>query len=145
MWVQRLRGAFWRYAVEVAEKALAEDAIDLDGKQQIRELTADELDLISARVREKVCSYQTRVGRELGCTATHWSGTQITSKPICLTCALPDDEYLCSALTAPRVDKNETIATRYLNEQDFEEVAYRELVRRIYEDLRNEAADASRR
>ncbi|HZZ84318.1 MAG TPA: type I restriction endonuclease [Anaeromyxobacteraceae bacterium] len=35
-----------------------------------------------------------------------------------------------------RLDKNEKIATRYLNERDFEDAAFRELVRRIYEDLR---------
>jgi type I restriction enzyme R subunit len=41
-----------------------------------------------------------------------------------------------------RMDKNEAIATRYLNEQDFEEVAYRALVKRIYEDLRAKASEA---
>lgn len=35
-----------------------------------------------------------------------------------------------------RMDQNEQIATRYLNEQDFEDVAFRELARRIYEGLR---------
>ena len=29
LWSQRLRGAVWRYAVEVLENALAQDAIDL--------------------------------------------------------------------------------------------------------------------
>ena len=35
-----------------------------------------------------------------------------------------------------RLDKNQEIATRYLDEQDFENVAFGELVKRIYEDLR---------
>jgi hypothetical protein len=37
---------------------------------------------------------------------------------------------------ADRMEQNETIATRYLNEQEFESVAFNELVRRIYEDLK---------
>jgi type I restriction enzyme R subunit len=36
-----------------------------------------------------------------------------------------------------RLDKNDHIATRYLNEQDFEDVAFKELVRRIYQDLQS--------
>jgi hypothetical protein len=40
------------------------------------------------------------------------------------------------------MDKNEKIATRYINEPEFEDVAARALVRRIYEDLR-EIASAS--
>lgn len=40
-----------------------------------------------------------------------------------------------------RMDKNETIATRYLNEQEFEEVAYRALVKRIYDELRAKVLD----
>jgi len=102
MWVYRLHGAFWRYAIETLEIALAQDAIDLTRGQQLRELTRDELDLILARVRDKACSYQIRAGREWGCTATHGAGTQVTTKPACLGCPIPDDEYLCSALTAPR-------------------------------------------
>jgi type I restriction enzyme R subunit len=35
-----------------------------------------------------------------------------------------------------RMEQNENIATRYLNEQEFENVAFNELVRRIYEDLK---------
>ena len=35
-----------------------------------------------------------------------------------------------------RMELNEKIATRYLNEQDFESVAFGELVRRIYQELR---------
>jgi type I restriction enzyme, R subunit len=38
-----------------------------------------------------------------------------------------------------RLDKNETIATRYLNEADFEAVAFKALVKRIYEDLNGNA------
>ncbi len=34
-----------------------------------------------------------------------------------------------------RMDQNEQIATRYLNEQDFEDAAFNELVKRIYDDL----------
>ena len=36
-----------------------------------------------------------------------------------------------------RMDQNEKIATRYLNEEQFEAVAFRELVKRIYEDLKD--------
>ena len=35
-----------------------------------------------------------------------------------------------------RMEQNEEIATRYLNEPDFESVAFEELVRRIYQELR---------
>ncbi len=35
-----------------------------------------------------------------------------------------------------RLDKNDRIATRYLNEEEFQNVAFKELVKRIYEDLR---------
>jgi type I restriction enzyme, R subunit len=35
-----------------------------------------------------------------------------------------------------RLDKNDRIATRYLNEDDFQNVAFNELVRRIYEGIR---------
>ena len=35
-----------------------------------------------------------------------------------------------------RMEQNEGIATRYLNEADFEDTAFRELVKRIYEELR---------
>ena len=35
-----------------------------------------------------------------------------------------------------RLDKNDRIATRYLNEDEFQNVAFNELVRRIYEDLK---------
>ena len=38
-----------------------------------------------------------------------------------------------------RLEQNEAIATRYLNEQDFENVAFGELVRRIYDELRESA------
>jgi hypothetical protein len=34
------------------------------------------------------------------------------------------------------MDRNEKIATRYINEPEFEDVAARALVRRIYEELR---------
>jgi type I restriction enzyme R subunit len=37
-----------------------------------------------------------------------------------------------------RMDQNEKIATRYLNEQDFESVAFGELVKRIYRELREQ-------
>jgi type I restriction enzyme R subunit len=41
-----------------------------------------------------------------------------------------------------RMDQNEQIATRYLNEQEFEELAFKEMVKRIYADLnlRDEAS-----
>jgi len=42
-----------------------------------------------------------------------------------------------------RMDQNEKIATRYLNEQDFENVAFGELVRRIYLELRGGPPDAT--
>jgi hypothetical protein len=39
-----------------------------------------------------------------------------------------------------RMDKNEGIATRYLNEPEFEEAAFKALMRQIYEELRKSAA-----
>ena len=41
-----------------------------------------------------------------------------------------------------RMEQNEGIATRYLNEHDFEDLAFRELVRRIYTDLTTSTARA---
>ncbi len=35
-----------------------------------------------------------------------------------------------------RMDKNTGIVTKYLNEHDFQEVTFRELAKRIYEDLK---------
>ena len=34
------------------------------------------------------------------------------------------------------MELNEGLATRYLNEADFEDAAFRELVKRIYDELR---------
>jgi type I restriction enzyme R subunit len=42
-----------------------------------------------------------------------------------------------------RMDQNEAIATRYLNEQDFEAVAFGELVKRIYQELKDAEAAKS--
>lgn len=42
-----------------------------------------------------------------------------------------------------RMEENERIATRYLNEQDFESVAFGELVRRIYDELRQDGGSQS--
>jgi type I restriction enzyme R subunit len=39
-----------------------------------------------------------------------------------------------------RMDKNEDIATRYLNDSDFEDAAFKALVRQIYEELKKTAA-----
>ena len=37
-----------------------------------------------------------------------------------------------------RMEQNQEIVTRYLDQKDFQEIAFRELVKSIYEDIRVE-------
>jgi hypothetical protein len=50
--------------------------------------------------------------------------------------SLPMKSKLRDAIV-DRMSQNEAIATKYLNEADFESVAFGELVRRIYRELRD--------
>ncbi len=42
-------------------------------------------------------------------------------------------------LMIDRMDQNSEIVSKYINEQDFQDVAFGELAKRIYEELREEA------
>ncbi|SRR6266849_1889059 len=103
LWVQRLRDALWRHAVTVVERSLIAESFEFTGRTIYHHMSKDEWSRVMMAVVRKSCSYQTRAGRDLLCEATHGEGPQPTAKSLCLGCKLPDDEYLCSSLTNPRV------------------------------------------
>lgn len=83
---------------------------------QERVIDAEHLDseLLSPEMHQKVCGYQIEEGRDLYCAAADASDETVigasgahriapTSRPICSSCALPDERNLCSFLSHPEV------------------------------------------
>ncbi|MEU7916440.1 hypothetical protein [Microbispora bryophytorum] len=77
-------------------------------------LTSEDVPQLLALVQDKTCNYQTRIRRDLYCTAAsdkdETASSSIggrraapTSKPLCRSCALPNTDFICSHLMHARV------------------------------------------
>lgn len=113
-----------RWAVAQAEERLRSGRIPAEPTREIQKLILTEADLvlIKSMALDKTCDYQTRLGRELFCSAASANDQAAvgssglrrlapTSRPICRQCTMPDTDYICSHLSHPKVKAFEAIGS----------------------------------
>lgn len=118
---EQFKDALLRYAVIRIEEILRNKSFLIDYPQRVQEIHIEEEDLpsIDELLVEKNCTYQITEGRNLFCSAASLDDLvkgyssprrSITSHPVCLSCSLPDSNYLCSNLTHAAVMSRQGMA-----------------------------------
>jgi hypothetical protein len=108
-----LREATLRLGVQRLTAVLSQKEITKGEIVDVR-ITWDDVQTLESLATEKTCSYQSRQGRDLYCTAASpqdetamaRSGAGViapTSRAVCKRCDLPDTDYICSHLSHPQV------------------------------------------
>ena len=113
-----------RWAVAQADERLRSGRIPTESTRDPEKLILTEPDLVLLRnmALEKTCDYQTRLGRELFCSAASANDKAVvgssgmrrlapTSRPVCRQCNMPDTYYICSHLSHPGVRAHEAIGS----------------------------------
>ena len=107
-----------------AEERLRSGRVPTESTRDPEKLILTEPDLVLLRnmALEKTCDYQTRLGRELFCSAASANDKAVvgtsglrrlapTSRPICRQCNMPDTDFICSHLSHPKVKAHEALGS----------------------------------
>ncbi|MEX0833544.1 MAG: hypothetical protein WD276_06695 [Actinomycetota bacterium] len=113
---RRLEDALLRYAVARFTQAILDGLLPSSEHSLYEDVKLEEADLpaIIAMMAEKNCSYQRHEGRDILCsaavpddpTAKGVVGVAViapTSPALCMSCELPDTDFVCSHFLDPRV------------------------------------------